>query len=137
MSAENVELVRRIFAAACRRDTEAVLALYASDVEWDTSQGSIGQLMGGRPFRGHDGLRQLFRDLHEAYEDIEDRCEELIDGGEHVVSVVTTRGRGRLSGVEVEQRHQAAVWTIRSGKVARVVWYPSREEALAAAGLAL
>jgi ketosteroid isomerase-like protein len=129
--------VRRIFAAARRRDTEAVLALYDPDVEWDTSQGSIGQLMGGRPFHGHDGLRQVFRDLREAYEDMEDRCEELIDGGEHVVSVVTTRGRGRLSGVQVEQRHQAAVWTIRGGKVARVVWYPSREEALAAAGLAL
>ena len=30
---------------------------------------------------------------------------------------------------------QYAVWTIRNGKVVRVVWFPTREEALEAAGL--
>ena len=74
------------------------------------------------------------RDRYEAWESIEDECEELIDGGDHVVSVVNSRGRGRASGVEVELTH-AAVWTIGQGKVVRVAWFGTREQALEAAGL--
>jgi ketosteroid isomerase-like protein len=68
-------------------------------------------------------------------EDIEDTCEELIDAGEAVVSVVTTRGRGRSSGAEVTSPSYAAVWTIREGRILRVVWLPSRAEALELVGL--
>jgi ketosteroid isomerase-like protein len=35
MSQANVELVRRVYDAAARRDANAVLALYDPDVEWD------------------------------------------------------------------------------------------------------
>jgi hypothetical protein len=63
---------------------------------------------------------------------VEDDCEELIDAGEHVISVVTSRARGRVSGLEVEC---TGVWTIHEGKVVRVEWFESREEALEAAGL--
>jgi ketosteroid isomerase-like protein len=59
----------------------------------------------------------------------EDHCDELIDAGEHVISVVTRRGRGRASSVEVETR-RAGVWTVRAGKVVRTVWFQSVEEAL-------
>jgi ketosteroid isomerase-like protein len=48
---------------------------------------------------------------------------------------VTVRGRGRASGIEVEARSGAAVWTMREGKIVRVVWFPTRAEALEAAGL--
>jgi ketosteroid isomerase-like protein len=51
-----------------------------------------------------------------------------------VIAVVTRRARGRASGVEVE-RPFALVWTLRGGKVARVVWFLSRAEALEALGL--
>jgi ketosteroid isomerase-like protein len=68
-------------------------------------------------------------------EDIEDTCEELIDAGESVVSVVTTRGRGRASGAEVTGPSYAAVWTIREGRILRVVWLSSRAEALELVGL--
>lgn len=82
------------------------------------------------------GLRDLFRQLHEPWDSYEDHLEELIDaGGEEVITVVTTRGRGRATGIEVEQRHQAAVWTIRNQKVVRVVWFATRAEALEATGL--
>ena len=64
MSRENVEIVRRLFDASARNDSDAVLALYHPDVEWD-----------------------------------------------------------------------AARWTIEAGLVTRVVWFPTREDALEAAGL--
>jgi ketosteroid isomerase-like protein len=37
MSKENVEVVREIYDAVARRDTETVLALYDPEVEWDFS----------------------------------------------------------------------------------------------------
>lgn len=37
-----------------------------------------------------------------------------------------------MSGAEVALTQMAGVWTIRDGKVVRVVWFASREEALEA-----
>lgn len=130
---ENVEVIRRLFEAVARRDTEAVLSLYDPEVEWDTSRSPFGDLMGGRLYYGHDGLRSWSRQWYEAWENVVHHCDELIEVGEQVVSSVTNRGLGRASGVEVET-HQAAVWTIRSGKIIRAVWFPTRAEALEAAG---
>lgn len=138
MSQENVEIVRRVYDAAARRDAATVLALYDPEVELDTSlDNSPLQLvgLGGGVYRGHEGLRSFFREWHEAWERIEYDFEELIDApGERVISVVTRRGRGRASGAEVEQP-LALVWTIRNEKVVRVVWFPSRKEALESVGL--
>ena len=135
MSQENVEIVRRVYDAAARRDSAAVLALYDPEVVLDNSRLPIGTLMGGGIYRGHEGLRSFFREWHESWENIEYDYEELIDApGEHVIAVVTRRGRGRASGAEVEVP-LALVWTLSEGKVVRVVWYPSTEEARQAVGL--
>jgi ketosteroid isomerase-like protein len=51
--------------------------------------------------------------------------------GDQVLAVVTRRARGRASGADVEWR-LALVWTLRAGKVVRLAWFPSREEAAGA-----
>ncbi len=135
MSRENVETVRRVYDAVARRDAESVLALYDPEVQWDMSRGAWRGLdEGGEIYHGHEGLRSWFRKQYEVWQKWEDNPDELIDAGEHVVSVVTSRSRGRTSGVEVQSNH-AAVWTVREGKIVRVAWFPTREEALEAAGL--
>jgi ketosteroid isomerase-like protein len=135
MSRENVEVVARLYEAATRGDASRVLDLYDRKVEWDMTRGAWGDLdESGSVFRGHDGLRAWFRNQWEVWEKWEDHPDELIDAGDHVVSVVTSRSRGRTSGAEVESHH-AAVWTVREGKVQRVVWFPTREDALEAVGL--
>jgi ketosteroid isomerase-like protein len=134
MSRENVELVRLVYEAVARHDAETVLSFYDPDVEWDFSRSPAGAAMGQHVYGGHEGLRQWGREWREAWESYEDDCAELIDGGEYVISVVTSRGRGRVSGVEVDLTHYG-VWTIREGKILRVVWFRTREEALEAAGL--
>lgn len=133
MSEENVEIVRRVYDAAARRDAAKVLALYDPKVELDAAAlGIVGSA--GEVFRGHEGLRSLFREWHEAWGTIEYDYEELIDAGEQVISVVTRHARGRSSGIEVE-RPFALLWTLRAGKVIRVVWFLNRADALEAAGL--
>jgi ketosteroid isomerase-like protein len=136
MSQKNVEIVRELFAAVARRDAEAVLSLYDPEVEWDGSRHRWSEVMEGEPvFRGHEALRRWARSYYENWERLEDNIEELIDAGDQVVSIVTTRARGRASGVDVEWKHNAGVWTIREGRITRIVWFPSRAEALEAAGL--
>ena len=135
MSEENVEIVRRVYESSAHHDAEAVLSLYDPEVEWDVSHHPMGQTFEARGSRhGHEGLRTWFRDWYEAFEDFEHHLVELIDADEHVVSVGTDAGRGRESGVEVD-RPIAGVWTIRDGKIVRVAWFATREEALKAAGL--
>jgi ketosteroid isomerase-like protein len=131
MSEENVEIIRRVYDAAAQRDAETVLALYDPEVELDVSRLGLADL---NVYHGHDGVRSLFREWNEIWGKIEYDYEELIDAGEHVVSVVTRHARGRASGAEVEQPF-ALVWTLREAKVVRVVWFLTREEALETAEL--
>jgi ketosteroid isomerase-like protein len=108
MSQENVKVVRRMYDAAARRDSDAVLALYDPEVEVDMSHAPCRDLVGKRFCHGHDGLRAFYREWNGAWETVESAVEELIDAGERVVSVETTRGRGVASGVAVEL-HQCGI----------------------------
>jgi ketosteroid isomerase-like protein len=133
MSQPNVEIVRRVYDAIDRGDTATVLALYDPEIEWDFARSPFRSLFKHDIYRGHDGLRSFIRERYEeAWESIDDELEELIDAGEHVISVITTRGRGRASGVEVKKTH-AGIWTIRNGRIVRVEWMSSRGDALEAA----
>jgi ketosteroid isomerase-like protein len=131
MSQENVQIVRRVYDAAGQRDADAIFALYDPEVELDVSRLGLADL---NVYHGHDGLRSLFRELSETWGEIEYSYEELIDAGEQVVALVTRHARGRASGVDVE-RPFTLVWTVREGKVVRVVWFLDRDQALQAAGL--
>ncbi|MDQ3729214.1 MAG: nuclear transport factor 2 family protein [Actinomycetota bacterium] len=134
MSHENIELVRRVYNAVAAGDAEAVLALYDPEAEFDFSRSPFGSVTSQTVYRGHEGLRCFFRERYEVWQEVEDGYEELIDAGDHVISAVTSRGRGRGSGVEVERTHYG-VWSIDAGKVVRVEWFGTRAEALEAAGL--
>ena len=132
MSDENVEIVRRIYESLGRPD--AVAALWHPEVEFDVSRDVWAAVVGGGHYRGPDGVRNWMLDLFSAWEQLDLDCEELIDAGEAAVSVLSVRGRGRASGIEVGY-HPAGIWTLRRGKVVRVVWFASRDEALDAVGL--
>ena len=135
MSAENVEIVRRVWEAVRREDTEAVLALYDEEIEYDFSRSPFRSVGISRPaYRGHEALRALFRERYDDWERVEDHCQELIEANDQVISVVTSRGRGRESGIEVEGTH-VGLWSLREGKVIRVRWFGTLDEALAGAGL--
>ena len=134
MSQENVEIVRKVYEAAARGDTAAIFELYDSDIEWDASRTERGAVT-GRVARGKESLLKWLREWYEAWETINDDLEELIEVNDNkVISVMVQRGRGRASGIEVEDRLWT-VWTIREGKVVRVVWFPTSAEAFEAVGV--
>ncbi len=132
-----MEVVRRVYEAAGRRDAAAVYELYDAEVELDNSRLEIVDAVGAGSdvYRGHDGLRRFFREWHEGWDRVEYDFDELLDaGGDQVITLVTRRGRGRASGAEVELQ-LALVWTLRDGRVIRVQWFPTAEEARGAAGI--
>ena len=135
MPQENVEVVRRIYEAAARRDAPAVLALYDPEVEVDFTRAPLWGLTQTGVFRGLENLQLFFREYYEAWENLDDSYDELFAVGEQVISVATVSGRGRASGLEIQLSDQAGLWTLRDGRVIRVVWFPTRAEALEAAGL--
>ncbi len=135
MSRENVEIVRRVYDALRERDAATILALYDREVEFHFAPGTLADhIGGGGSYHGHEGLRAFDRDLRQTFEDFETNYEELIDGGERVVSVSRYRARGR-GGIEVDGPVQFGVWTIQGDQITQVAWFASREEALRAAGL--
>jgi ketosteroid isomerase-like protein len=135
MSRENVEIIRRMYEAVGRRDSRTVLEIYDPAVEVDMSQAPCRDVIGGRVYHGHDGLRAFYRQWNDAWETVESELEELIDAGNRVISIETTRARGRASGAAVEL-HECGIWTLRGGRIVRVDWLDAtREEVLEAAGL--
>jgi ketosteroid isomerase-like protein len=135
MSSDNVEIVRRIYDAVARRDDETPFELYAEDIVWDYSNLRTAGLMSQHVYRGHEGVRQAWRDgVLSVFKDVHIGLEELKDGDEnHVLAVVRERHLGRSSGVPVETVHYA-VWTLARGKVTHLRMFDDPQQAVEAAG---
>jgi len=129
VSQENVEIVRALYDAFERGDREAPFGSYAADIEVDWSHGTFGGI-----YRGHDGVREAFRDLRTAFSSMSFTPEELVGVGDRVLATVRERYTGRGSGVAVDRLHYA-VWTLRNGEVTGQRSYLDKGEALEAVGL--
>ncbi len=133
MSQENVETFKRAAEAVKRRDIEAALETLDPEVEWYPG---LAALLGGEVtvYRGHDGYRDLIRDLDEAFAEIDAEFSEIRDLGDRVLAIGRLRTRGRASGVETESPF-CYLTELRNGKAIRVRTYLDLREALEAAGL--
>ena len=133
MSQENVETLRRLFGLVGDGDNpEALYELLDPDVEFVMPAWDIN----GGLYVGHAGVREFFRRWAGTWESWHFHPERLIDVGDgRVVVDLFSRGRGKGSGVEVENR-PGQVWTFRNGLVVRWENYSTLAEALKAAGLA-
>jgi ketosteroid isomerase-like protein len=129
MSQENVELVRRHLDAWLSGDNETALGYYDPEVEFDASVRPEGQV-----YRGHEGVAEAMRVWTGAWEDWSVEFEQMIDAGDKVLVIARESGRGKGSGVEVEQK-AFAVFTVREGKIVHWKGFVNRSDALEAAGL--
>jgi ketosteroid isomerase-like protein len=126
MSQENVELHRRAGVAYNTGDLEAFIAYLDPGVEFHSA---FAALRGG-VYRGHDGVREYFRDLEDAWGDeIRGEVEAFFDLGEQTLAFYVLYGRGRRSGAEVAMP-LAHVIRWRDGLVVYFKVYAHREEAL-------
>jgi ketosteroid isomerase-like protein len=116
--------------AITNNDRDAALAVCHPEIEFHSMLG-----IGGRSYLGHDGIREYFEDIENAWAewrvDVE-RVEEATDG--RVAIVMTMHARGKGSGAELADR-TAHAWTVRDGRLFRNELYREPEEALRELGL--
>ena len=132
MSQENVEALKRGTAAYNRRDAEALVEELDPEVEWHPA---LQTMFGGEAtvYRGHDGVRELLREVDDALAEIHVEYSEVRDSGDQVVATGRVRTRGRASGA-VTEAPLGFVADFRNGKVTRIRTYLDPEDALEAAG---
>ena len=88
------------------------------------------------PILGREAMLRYLGDWYETFDGLEVLFEDVIDAGDGlVITMFQVSGRAKASGVPIDMR-LAIVWTIHSGKIVRGREYLTREEALAAVGLA-
>jgi len=131
MEADNVEIVRRGYRAFEEGGVEGILEFLDPDIEWHMSAVFTHT---PRVFRGHDGVREVFRFFGELIDDLGADPHEFIDAGDRVIVPVRMHGRLRENGEPVAYE-LVQVWLGREGKAIRLVTYPDREAAIAEASV--
>jgi ketosteroid isomerase-like protein len=129
MSAENVDIVRRAYAAWNSGNAPAAIALLDPDVEWRLPP----NFPDAEGWRGRDSVVEGLATVTGSWEDFHVEVHELIDAGDRVVALV--RFRAALTGLNLGGANvDAQVWTMRDGKAVHVQMYNGTSEALELVG---
>lgn len=130
MTEENVAIVRTLFGAFMRRDTEVMRALLAPDVEWDTTRMEGIPNLAGR-YSGPEGTRAFWGEWLEPWQDMRFEFELRASGDTVVALIRNQRQWGRQSGIETELPPYSWVYVVRDGRIVKGIYYADHESALA------
>jgi hypothetical protein len=90
--------VSRGFAAMARSDVDVVVVSYEPDAEvWMRDMSGVGV---NDCYRGHQGIRALYADLDEVFNDWSWSIKRMVDGGDRLVIMGNFVGYGRGSGAK-------------------------------------
>jgi ketosteroid isomerase-like protein len=131
MPSENAEAFRRGLEAFNERDVDALIALTSPEVEWYPAFAALAMR---DVYRGHEGIRELFRETDEAFSHIHSEATEVRDLGDRVVALGHFSAVGSVSGIETESP-SGWIAEIEDGKVRRLRTFISHEDTLRAAGI--
>jgi ketosteroid isomerase-like protein len=124
-----MDVVRAVFAAFAERDVDGVLAHVDTEVVFRPVTGDYA----GRtePYRGHDGMRQYFRDVAALWDELRLTPRDFRQSGE---TILVTGGVSARSPARVVAGSTGWIWRVRRGKVVYARVYASAAEAIAAFG---
>jgi ketosteroid isomerase-like protein len=127
MSEADFEVIRRAWDGFTRGDIESVLDNLDPDVELVP----FGASMEGKAYRGHDGVREWWREIQANWAEFQTLPEEFRHVEDRVLVFGKWIARGKTSGVHLDV---AATWVVevRDGKITRWQTYTDRDEALEA-----
>jgi ketosteroid isomerase-like protein len=132
LSERDIEIVRDQFEAVNERDFPRAMDHYAEDVVLVVPPAESAPEPG--TFEGKEAVGRWFGNWFQAFgRDYHFEIEEARMIGDQVFIHARHGGHGRASGIEV-QGELSYLYGVRDGKVARVEIYPTRDEALTAAG---
>jgi ketosteroid isomerase-like protein len=127
VAGSDIDVVKAVFAAFAERDVEGVLAHAHRDIVFSPVSGDYA----GRtePYRGHDGLRQYFRDVASVWEELHLEPVDFRQDGDTIV--VTGRVSAR-SPARIVAGSTGWVWRVTDGLVVYGRVYASAADAMAA-----
>ena len=128
MSEANVEVVKGIFEAWGRGDF--------TSVDWADPEIEFS-IPGPDPsvHRGIESMGRAWAEWLGAFDEFSVVGDEFHDAGDQIVVRQVFHGKGKGSGVPIDEIPGAAVLTLRDGKVIRFEGHTTVEAALASAGL--
>ena len=127
MGRSDIDVVKEVFAAFAARDAERVVAALDPDVVFIAVTGGI--LGRTEPYRGHEGMREYFRDVERIWDELILSPSEFEEVGDAIL--VTGRVSAR-SPARTISGSTGWVWRVRDGLVVYVRVYASAAEAAAA-----
>jgi len=116
------------YEAWSRRDIDALLEVVHPDAE---ARPILGANIGVSVYRGHDGLRQWFKDLHQEWGTFQTRVTRIDERGDRALCTIDVYARGRASGVVIEGELYHVV-EVRDGLILRLEAFRDRPEAMRA-----
>jgi ketosteroid isomerase-like protein len=130
VSQENVDKAREFIDAYNRRDFDAAVRDFDPEIEW-----VLPARQESDSGRGPGAALRFFKEIDEAMDELRLEPQEFIDAGDCVATRLRHHGRGRGSGVEINEELYHQVATFRDGSIVRMEYFADWNEALAAAGL--
>lgn len=132
VSQENVDIVRRIYAAWAKGEFGGGVAHFDPEIVFESF---VPDSRERRVYRGPEGVASFMREFLAVWEDYRLVGEEFKGAGDNKVFVAGYQSAtGRHSGVAVRSPTYS-VWTFRDGKVVHLIMEFDRHKALEAAGL--
>jgi len=106
---------------------EHALAFFDADIVYDARERPDGKV-----WHGHDGMRRAMADWSGVWEDWQVETERYIDAGkDNVLILWRERGRGKESGIAMQQRGASLV-TVRGELIVHMRLYVHQRAALEA-----
>ena len=130
MSRENVDALRAVYEEWSRGNFRTGFDLYDPDVLLVSRR----DLPDPDRYVGVDSISAYMREFLEPLTNLTWTAEEFTDVENSVVVAMHQQGKGKASGLPVEDRH-FVVWTFRGRAVIRVEFFADRAKALEAVGL--
>jgi ketosteroid isomerase-like protein len=129
--ADNVDIVRRAFAAFEQRDLEALIAVCSAEIVFEPVTARIAA--GGEPYRGHEGMRRYLEDVARVWQELRPAPDEFREGEG---GIVVATGRVYAWGVgRVIDSPAGWLWRVRDGQIAYGRIFDTASGALEAAGM--
>jgi ketosteroid isomerase-like protein len=130
VSAENVAKTREFIDAYNRRDFDTAIEHFDPEIEW-----VLPARQRSDSGRGPAAAISFFEQIDEAMEELRLEPQEFVDAGNCVATRLRHHGRGKGSGVTINEELYHQVATFRDGRIVRMEYFAGWDEALEAAGI--
>jgi ketosteroid isomerase-like protein len=131
MSDENVDKARDFIDAYNRRDFDAAVEAFDPEIEW-----VLPERQSSDSCRGPEEVKRFWKGIDQTFDELRLEPQEHVDAGDRVATRLRHHGRGKRSGLEINEELYHQVVTFRDGRMVRIEYFGKWSEALEAAGAA-